>query len=148
MDIYIGSDHGALELKNSIVDYLQDKQDIVAYDLGTEDTQSVDYPDFADRVVKSVLSNYLSCGILCCGTGIGISIRANRFKGIRAALVYDTLTAQMAKEHNNANVLCFGGRTSSLEDVKTHIDIWLKASFEGGRHQRRLDKLDASTDIV
>ena len=148
MDIYIGSDHGALELKNSIVNYLQYKQDIEAYDLGTEDTQSVDYPDFADRVVKSVLSNSLSCGILCCGTGIGISIRANRFKGIRAALVYDAFTAQMAKEHNNANVLCFGGRTSSLEDVKTYIDIWLKASFEGGRHQRRLDKLDASTDIV
>tara|TARA_A100001015_G_scaffold101492_1_gene112743 strand:- start:1879 stop:2310 length:432 start_codon:yes stop_codon:yes gene_type:complete len=142
MKIALGSDHGAFELKNQLITYLNLKEDIQTIDLGVNTTESVDYPDFADKVVQEIRNGNVDLGILCCGTGIGISIRANRHKGIRAALVYDEFTAQMAKAHNNANILCFGGRTTSFEEAKTYLDIWLNTDFEAGRHQRRLDKLD------
>ena len=141
--LFIGSDHGALELKDKLVANLQMLKDIELVDCGTFDTQSVDYPDIADNVVKKVLEDKANLGILCCGTGIGISIKANRNKGIRAALVYDKFTSQMAKEHNNANILCLGGRTTSFEEASEYISIWLNSNYEGGRHQRRLDKLDS-----
>ena len=141
-DIFIAADHGALELKNYLRDQLQSKIGLNIIDLGTDSDDSVDYPDFAEALVKEVLKDSSRLGILCCGTGIGISIKANRYKGIRAALVHDEFTAKMAKAHNNANVLCLGGRTHSPELALKLVTIWLEEAFEGGRHQRRLDKLD------
>lgn len=140
--IFIGSDHGAIELRKNIIDFLLSRTDIKVTDCGTHTNESVDYPDIADSVINNVLQSENTLGVLCCGTGIGISIRANRYKQIRAALVYDEFTAQMAKEHNNANVLCLGGRTTSKEDAIKYVSKWLDSQFEGGRHQRRLDKLD------
>ena len=140
--LFIGSDHGAFELKQQIIQFLKTMDTLEVVDCGVFDTNSVDYPDIAEKVVKDVLKSKDNLGILCCGTGIGVSIKANRFKGIRAALVYDEFTSKMAKEHNNANILCLGGRTTSFDSATFYIQSWLKANFNGGRHQRRCDKLD------
>jgi ribose 5-phosphate isomerase B len=143
MRLAIGSDHGGLELKRVIVDFLKTTHpEISIMDVGTYTTDSVDYPDFGRQVATHILHKEADAGILICGTGIGISMMANRFKGIRAALVHDRFTAEMSKAHNNANILCLGGRTTSVEDAKTFVKIWLDTPFEGGRHQGRLDKLD------
>lgn len=141
MKIALASDHGGYQMKNLIAQNLKN-QGFEIHDLGTNSEESVDYPDFAQRVVQEILSQKAELGILVCGTGIGISIAANRHKGIRAALLYDDYVAQVAREHNNANILCFGGRTMKIEDVMRRIDIFLKAKYEGGRHDRRLCKLD------
>ena len=141
MKIALASDHGGYQMKNIIAQNLKN-QGFDVQDLGTNSEESVDYPDFAQRVVQEILSQKAELGILVCGTGIGISIAANRHKGIRAALLYDDYVAQVAREHNNANILCFGGRTMKIEDVMRRIDIFLKAKYEGGRHDRRLCKLD------
>jgi len=145
--IAVASDHGAFKLKNTLVEFLK-TLGINAIDLGTHsETESVDFPDFSDRVVHAIKTKQADLGILCCGTGIGVSIRANRYTGIRAALIHDAFTAEMAKAHSNANILCLGGRTiPSLEDACNWVKIWLDTTYEGGRHQRRLDKLDAPTD--
>jgi ribose 5-phosphate isomerase B len=111
-------------------------------DLGTNNLESVDYPLYADKLVNSILNKESDFGILVCGTGIGISIKANRYKGIRAALLYDDNVALMTRKHNNANVMVFGGRTMNKDDVFNRIDIFLNTEFEGGRHQRRIDMLD------
>ena len=141
--IAIGSDHGALELKQAIAAHLEAHSAIKSVlDLGVFSTDSVDYPDIADDVCKAILNDQSQLGILCCGTGIGISMRANRHRGIRAALVTSDFTAEMTKAHNNANILCFGGRTSTADDVTRWIDIWLRTEFEGDRHLRRIHKLD------
>ena len=138
--IVIGSDHGGLELKTAVCELLSDKG--VEYtDLGTNDGMSVDYPDFAAKVAQSIVSGDAKEGILICGTGIGMSIAANKFPGIRAALVHDKFTAQMAREHNNANILVMGGRILSPDKGKELVEIWLEADYEGGRHQNRLDKI-------
>ena len=138
--IVIGSDHGGLELKTAVCELLSDKG--VEYtDLGTNDGTSVDYPDFAAKVAQSIVSGDAKEGILICGTGIGMSIAANKFPGIRAALVHDKFTAQMAREHNNANILVMGGRILSPDKGKELVEIWLEADYEGGRHQNRLDKI-------
>ena len=142
MSLFIASDHGGLELKKFIISQLSD---IHFIDLGTNTDDSVHYPNYADKLCIETLKSTENQGILICGTGIGISIRANRFKGIRAALVYDEFSSKMAKEHNNANVLCLGGRTTSKLDALTFIRTWLSTEFEGGRHQIRLDMLDAPT---
>ena len=136
-----GADHGGFEMKNQIVEDLR-KQGFAVEDLGTNSADSVDYPDFAEKATAKVLAGQADLGILVCGTGIGISIAANRHKGIRAAILYDDYVAKVAREHNNANVLCFGGRTMTTEDVLRRIGIFLKAAYEGGRHDRRLCKLD------
>lgn len=141
MKIAIASDHAGLEMKNFIGTVLKETQHDIS-DLGTNDTQSVDYPDFADKLAAAVLNKQADLGILVCGTGIGISIRANRHKGIRAAVLYSDEVAEMAKKHNNANVIVFGGRTMAKEDVAKRIRIFLDTEFEGGRHQRRIDMLD------
>ena len=141
MTIVIASDHGALELKDAIKIHLASRS-IDCIDLGAHNSDSVDYPDYADKVANAILDGTADKGILCCGTGIGISIRANRYKGIRAALIYNDFTAEMSKAHNNANVICLGGRTTPPELALTLIDIWLDTEFEGGRHQNRLNKLD------
>lgn len=141
MKIALASDHAGFELKNFIVSYLtQNHFDIL--DLGTSSCDSVDYPTFADKMADCILKHQADLGILVCGTGIGISIRANRYKGIRAALLYSDDVAQMAKQHNNANVIVFGGRTMDKHDVLHRIDIFLNTRFEGGRHQHRIDMLD------
>ena len=141
MKIAIASDHAGLEMKNFIGDVLKQKK-IEVLDLGTNDTTSVDYPLFADKLAEAVLNKEADLGVLVCGTGIGISIRANRHKGIRAALLYSDEVAEMVKKHNNANVIVFGGRTMNKDDVAKRIDIFLNTEFEGGRHQKRIDMLD------
>ena len=142
MKIAIASDHGAFELKQKIAEYLNDKKDIKVFDLGTNNENiSVDYPDYAGKVAKAIINKEVERGIIMCGTGIGISIAANKYKGIRAALCHNTYTAQMSREHNNANILAFGGRTTGIEIAKAMVDVWLTASYKGGRHQNRIDKI-------
>lgn len=144
MKLAIASDHGGLDLKNHIVDYLtKNRADITIIDLGTNSNDSVNYPEFGKKMAQTILDGTADQGILICGTGIGISMAANRFKGIRAALVYNEETAEMASAHNHANVLCLGGRTTSPELAADLVVIWLNTEFEGGRHQKRLDMLDA-----
>lgn len=139
--IAIGSDHGGFELKENIKKHYEN-QSIVFEDLGTYSESSCDYPDIAVKMCESVKNGNVDFGILICGTGIGISIAANRCKGIRAALLYSEETAALAKRHNNANVIVFGGRTMAFEDVVSRIDIFMSEQYEGGRHQGRIDKMD------
>jgi ribose 5-phosphate isomerase B len=138
--IAIGSDHGGLHLKDAVRSYLVDRGLCVS-DLGTNSEDSVDYPDFGAKVALAVSSQTASRGILICGTGIGMSITANKFPHIRAALVWDDFTAQMAKEHNNANILVLGGRVLTVENACRMVGLWLDTPFAGGRHQGRLDKI-------
>ena len=139
--IAIGSDHAGFSLKQTIIDYLTDKG-IQVDDCGTYSEESTDYPDYAAKVAKTVVSDDSYAGILICGTGIGISIAANRFKGIRAALCHDSFTAAMSRRHNNANILAMGAKVVSWEIAKEIIDIWLSEEYEGGRHERRLEKIE------
>lgn len=140
MKIAIGSDHGGYELKELIVSYLQSNGHEVI-DCGCTSPASVDYPDFAEKVCSAVRSASSEAGILICGTGIGMSIAANRYRDIRAALCHDSFTARMSREHNNANVLCIGARVIGSEVALDLVGAWVKTDFTGGRHQRRLDKL-------
>ena len=139
MKIAIAADHGGFELKESLKKHYAELDWL---DLGTDSADSTDYPDFAHKMAHTILSGQADLGILICGTGIGISIAANRHKGIRAALLYSEEVARLAKAHNNANVLVFGGRTMTPEDVIKRIDIFLQTTYEGGRHQRRLNKIE------
>lgn len=141
MKFAIASDHGGFELKEKICRYFKEQNREIA-DLGTYSPDSVDYPDYAEKMAEYILSRQADLGILICGTGVGISIAANRHKGIRAALLYNDFAAEMAHRHNNANVIVFGGRTMAYEDVIRYIEIFLNAEFEAGRHQKRLEKLD------
>ncbi len=138
--IVIGSDHGGLNLKVALKSYLN-RRGIDIIDAGTDNGDSVDYPDFGLKVAEKVVSGEADSGILICGTGIGMSIAANKVPGIRAALVTDVFMARMAKEHNNANILVLGGRVLDEQNACTLTGAWLDASFEGGRHQGRLDKI-------
>lgn len=141
MKIALGSDHGGYSLKQSLIPFLQER-DIQVADAGTNNSEdSVDYPDFAERVALLVSHGEADSGILVCGTGIGISIAANKVPGIRAALVTDVFMARMAKEHNNANILVLGGRVLDEQKACDLVGAWLDARFEGGRHQGRLDKI-------
>jgi ribose 5-phosphate isomerase B len=141
MIIALGSDHGGYSLKQSLIPFLQER-DIQVADAGTNNSEdSVDYPDFAERVALLVSHDEADAGILVCGTGIGISIAANKVPGIRAALVTDAFMARMAKEHNNANILVLGGRVLDEQKACELVGAWLEATFEGGRHQGRLDKI-------
>ncbi len=141
MKIAIAADHGGFEMKQALIKYFSSKG-IILQDLGTDSTASTDYPDYGDKMARYILSGQANLGILICGTGIGISISANRYRGIRAALLYSDQVAELAKQHNNANIIVFGGRTMSVEDAVKRTEIFLNAVYEGGRHQRRLDKLD------
>jgi ribose 5-phosphate isomerase B len=139
MKVAIGSDHGGYELKEFLKSYF--KENNVAFDdYGTHSNESVDYPDFGKKVAHAVLTNAYDFGIVICGTGIGISIAANKVKGIRAALVYNEETARLAKEHNNANIIALGGRTTSNEEAIKIVNAYMKAVFEE-RHQKRLNKI-------
>lgn len=138
--IIIGSDHGGLNLKAALGSYLT-RRGFEVTDAGTDNDSSVDYPDFGEKVAEAVVSGVNSLGILICGTGIGMSIAANKVPGIRAALVTDVFMARMAKEHNNANILVLGGRVLDEQKACDLVGSWLDAQFEGGRHQGRLDKI-------
>lgn len=142
MKIAIGSDHAGYKLKAEIVKFLnQNSYEVV--DFGTCDAQSVDYPDYALSVAEAVTSGECERGILICGTGIGISISANKVPGIRAALCTNGFMARMSREHNNANVLALGERIVGLDLAIDIVDIWLKTEFLGDRHQKRVDKIEA-----
>lgn len=140
--IYIGCDHGGFALKQEIFKYIKEDLALEIEDLGCHDTSSVDYPDYAEKVCKKVVSENAQ-GILICGTGIGISIAANKINGIRCALCSEPFSAEMTRKHNNANVLAMGGRTTGPELAKSIVKAFLSTDFEGGRHQNRLDKISA-----
>jgi len=142
MKFYIATDHAGVDLKNYTVKLLQQKGHEVV-DLGPYNKDRVDYPDFAIKVAKSVLNDKESQGILICGSGIGMSMTANRFRGIRAALCHDAYTAKVAREHNDANVLCFGERIIGEGVAESILDSWLASSFQGGRHTGRVEKIEA-----
>jgi len=139
--IVLASDHAGLELKRSIAAHL-DASGHEVLDLGTHDAQSVDYPDLAHRLARELLAGRAEVGILVCGTGIGMSMAANRHRGVRAALCHDPHTAEMARRHNDANVLCLGGRVLEPDLAWRMVDVFLTTSFEGDRHQRRVLKID------
>ncbi len=139
MKIAIGSDHGGYELKEKIKSFLiLENHDVT--DFGTNSLASVDYPDYGKKVGEAVVNGTYDFGIVLCGTGIGISIAANKVKGVRAALVYDDNTAYLAKAHNNANVIALGGRTTSEETAISIVNTFMNTTFEP-RHQPRLDKI-------
>lgn len=140
--IAIGSDHGGFELKTHIIKHLKEKG-IALKDFGCYDENSVDYPDVAEVVCNAINNGECENGILICGTGIGISIAANKINGIRAAHCHDVYSAEMTKRHNNANVICMGGRVIDKELAETIVDTWLNAEFEGGRHEARINKIHA-----
>jgi ribose 5-phosphate isomerase B len=140
MKIAIGSDHAGFRLKEIIKNFLKTKG-IEVEDFGTHTEESVDYPDYAFKVAEAVSKGEFDFGILVCGTGIGMSISANKVKGIRAALCNDLYTAHASREHNNANVLCMGGRVVGDEVAKEIVNTFLNAKFEGGRHERRINKI-------
>lgn len=142
MKIAIAADHGGFELKQEMINHYA-KQGLELVDLGCYSPDAVDYPDVAEAMCAEILSNKVELGILICGSGIGISIAANRHKGIRAALIYNSEVAHLAREHNNANIAVFGGRFMSVDDCIKNFDIFLDARFEGGRHERRVCKLDS-----
>ena len=138
--IAIASDHAGREIKDEIKDFLQSiGVDVV--DMGVNSDDSVDYPDYGMPVAEKVSTGEIPAGVLVCGTGIGMSILANKYNGVRAALVNDIYSARMAKEHNDANILVIGGRLVGRGLARELVKTWLETRFEGGRHQRRLDKI-------
>ncbi len=140
MKLAIASDHGGFHLKNAVLRLL-DSRKIEYVDLGVTSEDSVDYPDYAAQVAQRVASGQADGGILVCGTGIGMAITANKFKGIRAAVVTDPYTAQMSKEHNDSNVIALGGRVLDEPKAEATVQAWLDAKFQAGRHERRLEKI-------
>jgi ribose 5-phosphate isomerase B len=138
--IAIGADHGGFDLKEKARQYLAGKGFEVE-DLGTHSTESVDYPDYARKVAEQVAAKHADFGVVICGTGLGVAMTANKVRGIRAAPCNDTLSARFARSHNNANVLTMGGRMIDPATAEKILDVWLATPFEGGRHQRRVDKI-------
>ncbi len=139
--IIIGSDHAGFQMKEFVKSELV-KKDVTVKDMGTYNTDSVDYPIFAARVAKAISNGEYERGILICGSGIGISMTANRFKGVRAALCITEEMAQLSRQHNNANVLVLGGRLISEDTASKILNAWLSTSFEGNRHERRVKLID------
>jgi len=140
MRVAIGNDHSAVELKEIIADYVRELGH-EAINLGTDTTQSCDYPLYGEKVGRAVGSGEADLGIAICGTGLGISLAANKVKGVRACVCSEPYTARMSRLHNNANVLCFGARVVGSELAKMITQVWLETEFEGGRHQRRVDQI-------
>lgn len=138
--IALAADHGGFELKNLLAEKLAE-WGYEPLDLGTYSTDSVDYPDMASKMADAIKAGKAERGVLVCGTGIGISIAANRFPFIRAALIHDAFGARLCREHNNANVIVFGGRTTGIEVAYDCLNIFLNTQFAGGRHARRVEKL-------
>lgn len=141
MKIALASDHGGFALKEAIKAHLNEKGYEIL-DLGTHSEESVDYPQYGKACGEAVASGEAQRGIVCCGTGIGISIAANKVKGVRAAVITNEFMAEMTKRHNDANIIALGGRVLETAYAIKLVDIWLTTEFEGGRHQRRVDMLD------
>ena len=140
MKIAMGNDHTAIELKNIINEFVE-SNGYEVIDLGTNSTESCDYPVYGEKVGRAVASGEADLGIAICGTGVGISLAANKVKGIRACVCSEPYTAKLSRMHNNSNILAFGARVVGSELAKMIVDEWLNASFEGGRHQRRVDMI-------
>ncbi|KGN02545.1 ribose 5-phosphate isomerase [Clostridium novyi A str. 4570] len=140
MKIAIGCDHGGVELKKTVIEHLQEKG-IEVKDFGTYTEESCDYPEYGQKVAEEVVAKNYDFGIVICGTGIGISISANKVPGARAALCHDTFSAHATREHNNANILALGARVTGPGLALDIVDTFLGATFEGGRHERRIDKI-------
>ncbi len=145
--IAIASDHAGRELKEDLKEFLKSRG-LEPVDMGTNGDESVDYPDYGIQVAEKVSKGEIKRGILICGTGIGMSIVANKFPRVRAALVCDVYTARMAKEHNDANILVIGGRIVGKGLAREMVSVWLDTEFSAGRHQRRLDKIREIEDRV
>lgn len=145
MKIGIGSDHGGFALKEELKAFMEEKN-IEVVDFGTYNTESVDYPDYGEVVAKAVIDGQVEKGVVICGTGIGISISANKVKGIRCALCGDVYSAKMSREHNNANMIALGGRVVGVDLAKEILSGYLDSNFGGGRHKRRLDKISEIED--
>lgn len=141
MKIYLAADHAGFEAKNALIAYLKEKGHEIV-DLGTNAVDSVDYPDYAQKLAAAMKDDPESRGILVCGSGVGMSIAANRFPHIRAALVSEPLSATLTRKHNNANVLCLGSRLTGSDMHKSCVDAFLSTEFEGGRHERRVEKMN------
>lgn len=141
MKIAVGSDHAGFEKKSVVVSWLEQNGYEVT-DFGTRSSESVDYPDYARRVALAVSQGEQAQGILLCGSGVGVSIVANKVKGIRAALVFKPEIAALARQHNDANVMCLPARFMSDDEVKSCLRQWFSATFEGGRHARRVEKIE------
>lgn len=142
MKLYIACDHAAIDMKDEIAAYLTEKGYDVT-DLGIHIGEKIDYPVSAERVCREVLAHEGALGILICGTGIGMSIAANKIRGIRAAAVSEVYSAKLTRMHNNSNVLCFGARVIGIETAKMLVDAFLEAEFEGGRHAGRVELITA-----
>lgn len=138
----IGCDHGGFELKEAIIKHLKER-DIEFYDFGIYENVSVNYPEIGVKVARAIAEKKYDRGILVCGTGIGISLAANKVKGIRAAVLSDEFSCEFTRRHNDANILCLGGRVVSPEQAIKLVDIFLDTPFEGGRHQTRVDMITA-----
>lgn len=138
--VAIASDHAGYDLKGLLKGELEEHR-FAVLDLGTEGTDSVDYPDFGYAMAQALRDGRAGRGVLICGSGIGISIAANRFPHVRAALIHDVTGARLAREHNDANVLCFGGRMIGADVARECLRTFLQTTFQGGRHQRRIEKL-------
>ena len=137
MKIGIGNDHSAVEMKFAIKKYLEEMgHEVVNY--GTDSTESCDYPEYGEKVGRAVAAGEVDCGVLICGTGVGISLAANKVKGVRAAVCSDVTTAHLVKEHNNANIIAFGARIVGIEKAKDIVKAYLNAEFQGGRHEKRI----------
>ena len=146
MKIALGSDHAGPDVKQKIIELVTDLGHETV-DKGTNSTDSCDYPDYARAVAQSVSAGECDCGILVCGTGIGMSMAANKVRGIRAAKVCSVYESEMSRKHNNANVLCLGARSMDYETlIKPVVQVWLTTDFEGGRHDRRVNKIMALED--
>ena len=140
MKLAIGNDHVAVEMKNEIKKHLEEKG-IEVIDVGTNSSDRFDYPISGYKVAKMVASGEVDGGVLICGTGLGISLAANKVKGIRACVCSEPYTAKLSRQHNNSNIVAFGARVIGVETAKMIVDEWVNADFEGGRHQRRVDML-------
>ena len=138
--VVFGSDHAGCEMKRCLMDAVAD-MGLKTEDLGAHGPSSVDYPDYAAVVAERVSKGTADVGVLVCGTGVGMDITANKFPGVRAALLYDDVTARQARMHNDANIAVFGGRTMTPQDAAKRIRIFLEEPYEGGRHQARIDKI-------
>ena len=145
MRFVVGNDHGGIDLEPSVVEILEELGHQVIH-VGCYDNKSCDYSDFAEKACEKIINNEADLGILICGTGLGMSMSANKIKGIRAACVSDTYSAKMARAHNNANVLCIGSRVLGSELCKMIVEIFANTEFEGGRHARRVDKIKKIED--
>ena len=142
--IAIACDHGGYDLKMQLIPMLE-ARGLAILDLGTNSSKSVDYPEFGYAMASAIRDRKTDYGVLCCGSGIGISIAANRYPEVRAALIHDALGAKLCRQHNNANVICFGGRTTGPDVALDCLKIFLDTEFEGGRHERRVKKLSNLT---